>query len=265
MAKRLPHPPVAPMAVGMRRFLIAAAMAPLLHAQESAPDARVVELRATISKIVDVKSQASEERSDWETRKAEMNELLGLHRRELELLNEELEKSGTSAGSEDTQRQETAAELEELKQARRTAGESVARNRDRALNLVANFPGPLAAEVETERVALESWKAGDEPRDGLQALLGLLTKAEQFNHRISRSKEERNGREVEVLYLGLACAYYADRSGNAGVGHPGDGGWVWESRPELDDEVLKAFDELDKKRPPELVELPVRLREGGEP
>jgi hypothetical protein len=228
-------------------------------AQESEPDARVVELRETIARIVDVKSQASKERSDWEARKAEMSELLGLHRRELELLTEELEKSGLSATGEDGRRQEAEAEISDLKDARRAASEAVARNRDRALGLAARFPKPLGLEAEVDRLSLEGWKPGDEPRDGLQAILGLITKAEQFNRRISRSKELRDGREVEVLYLGLARAYYADRSGNAGIGTPGSDGWAWESRPELAGEIVKAFDELDRKRPPELVELPVRI------
>lgn len=243
----------------MRNVVLVSLIAAPLLAQENSQDARVVELRETIAKIVDVKSQASKERSDWEARKGEMNELLGLHRRELELLTEELEKSGVSATGEDEQRQEAEAEIATLKDARRAAGEAVARNRDRALALVARFPKPLALEAEVDRISLEQWEPGDEPRDGLLPILAVVTKAEQFNRRISRSKEVRDGREVEVLYLGLARAYYADRSGNAGIGTPGGDGWVWESRPELAGEIVKAFDELDRKRPPELVELPVKI------
>ncbi|GAA5480905.1 hypothetical protein Hsar01_00109 [Haloferula sargassicola] len=228
---------------------------------EASPDVQIVELRETIAQIVDVKSQVSAERSGWETRKAEMNELLGLHRRELELLNEELEKSGTSTGDYDARKTEAEQEIAKLKAARRTAGEAVARNRERALALAAMFPKPLAKEAEVERLALEGWKPGDEPRDGLQAILGLVTKAEQFNRRVNRASEVRDGREVEVLYLGLARAYYADRSGNAGIGVPAEGGWKWEGRPELAGEIVKAFDELDRKRPPELVELPVKIQD----
>ncbi|MBB5352821.1 hypothetical protein HNR46_003069 [Haloferula luteola] len=231
---------------------------PLL-AQEKVPDAQVVELRETIAKVVDVKTQASAERSGWETQKAEMSELLGLHRRELELLNEELEKSGTSAGGDDELKTEAEEGISRLKAARREAGEAVARNRERALALAARFPKPLAEDAMLELAALKEWQPGDEPRDGIQAILGLVTKAEQFNRRITRGQEVRDGREVEVLYLGLARAYYADRSGHAGIGIPANGGWKWESRPEIAKEVLKAFDELDRKRPPELVELPVKI------
>ncbi|MEM1083040.1 MAG: DUF3450 family protein [Verrucomicrobiota bacterium] len=234
-----------------------------LAAQEEAADVAVVELRETIAKIVEVKALESKERSDWQARKAEMAELLKLHRRELELLDEELEKAGDSAGGYDEQKRATESELEKLKAARRAASEAVVKNKDRMLALVARFPGPLAKEAELDRISLETWISGDEARDGLQAILELVTKAEQFNRRITRTKEEREGREVEVLYLGLARAYYADRSGNAGIGVPGKDGWVWTSMPELNGEVVKAFDELDRKRPPELVELPVKIEEVG--
>ena len=76
---------------------------------------------------------------------------------------------------------------------------------------------------------------------------------------MTRSREERDGREVEVIYLGLARAYYADRSGNAGIGVPGAGGWDWESRPDLHGQVTNALAQLDKKRPPEVVSLPLKI------
>jgi hypothetical protein len=249
----------------MRCWISAMLVCGLAHGAESAPDAAVVELRETIAKIVDVKSQASAERLEWEGRKAEMAALLELHRKELALLDEELEKSGTSVPDEDDKRLAAEKELEALKSARRAAAETVAANRERAISLAGLFPQALAKEVELELTTLRAWKAGDEPRDGLQAILGLVAKAEQFNRRITRARELREGREVEVLYIGLAVGYYADRSGNAGVGFPGAAGWKWESRPELAGEVLKAFEELDRRRPPELVKLPVKIvEEGGE-
>ena len=245
----------------MRTWILWMAMALPVWAAEAEPDAQVVELRTTISKIVDVKTQASEEKNEWEGRKAEMAELLKLHRKELALLDEELEKAGSSAGGYDEKKREAEEELEKLKAARRVASEAVVRNRDRMLAMAKLFPQPLVDQTEVEQITLEEWESGDEARDGLQAILGMVTKAEQFNRRITRLKEERDGRQVEVLYLGLARAYYADRSGNAGVGEPAKNGWVWTSMPDLNKEVVKAFDELDKKRPPEVVKLPVKIKE----
>ena len=132
------------------------------------------------------------------------------------------------------------------------------------LEIMKRLPAPLLNDTENERLTLEAWTSDSEARDGLQAMLGVVAKAETFNRRFTRAEEERDGREVEVLYLGLACAYYADRSGNAGVGVPGKEEWKWASRPELYEELTKVFDQLDRKRPPEVVELPVQiLKKGG--
>jgi hypothetical protein len=242
-------------------YVIALALAGMwgAGAQESAPDPAVVELRETISKIVDAQSQASRERSDWQERKAEMEALLDLHRRELALLNEELDQAGQSAGGHDGDKQAAQAEIEALRATRRVASEAAARNAPRMLALAARFPAPLAAESEAERLNLEAWQPGDEPREAIQAILGLITKAEQFNRRVTRSREIRENREVDVLYLGLARAYYAGAPGQAGIGEPGPDGWTWTARPEIRGEVVNAFETLDRRRPPVLVELPVQI------
>lgn len=232
-------------------------------AQEAGVDGDVVVLRETIAKIVDVKAQAAGERMAWEDRKAEMAELLDLYRREMALLDEELASGGQSAGDFDVAQQEAEAAVAEFRRVRSLAGEVVLRSKPRALALAGRFPVPLLDEVEADRVKLEEWKPGDEPRDGLQAILGMVAKAEQFNRRIRRSREVRDGQEVEVIYLGLARAYYLGRDGVAGVGEPGAQGWAWTENPAIAGEVGKALAQLDKKRPPELVELPVKIVEEG--
>ena len=227
--------------------------------QESAVDADVVELRATIGKIVDVKAQASAEKSGWEEEKARMAELLKLYGREMALLDEELAVAGQSAESYDEAKQAAQAEIVALREVRTRVGEVVVRARKRAMALAERFPAPLLEEVEAEVAKLEAWEVGDEPRVGLQAILGMVAKAEQFNRRVRRNREVRDGQEVEVLYLGLARAYYLDRKGNAGVGVPAAGGWQWTEDKSIAGEVEKALAALDMKRPPELVELPVKI------
>lgn len=226
-------------------------------------DAAVVELRETISKVVDTQALVSKERSDWEARKASMSELLTLHRRELELLAEEMEKAGGSADEFQARRDGKLKEITRLKDAREAVRAAVTAMRPRMLGLAMRFPKPLADEVEGDRLNLESWRDDEDPRPALQAILAMVGSAEQFNRRITRSIEIRDSREVEVLYLGLARGYYSDRNGRAGVGAPGADGWQWTERPELSVEVVSAFDQLDRKRPPELVELPVAIEQEG--
>lgn len=225
-----------------------------------AAETDVVALREMISKIVDTQTVESKERSDWKARKAEFASLLELHRREIALLDEELEKSGLSAPGHGESSDAIKVEIESLKETRRLAKEAVARNVPRAIALTARFPAPLQKDCETEIASLRAWSAADEPREALQSILSVLAKAQQFDRRLTRTSEIRDGREANVLYLGLARAFYADRKQSAGVGQPGADGWTWTTMPEIRVELLAAFDMLDKKRPPAMVRLPLEIQ-----
>lgn len=243
----------------MKRLLLSALIFPFsLHAQVSEP--AVTELRETISKIVDTQTLESGERLGWESRKAEMSALLELHQKEIMLLDEELAKAGQSAPGHDDSTGNLKSEIEALRASRRLTSEAVSRNVPRALKIAASLPAPLLTEAEDELAILHSWKATDEPREALASILALLGKAQQFNRRFNRSTQIIDGREAEVLYLGLACAFYADRKGNAGIGKPSPDGWKWEPRPALLPQIRSAFDSLDKKRPPAMVELPLIIQ-----
>ncbi len=228
-------------------------------AQESSEDATVIELRETISKIVETQSQSSRERNAWEERKATMAALLDLHYKELVLLNEEFKTSGASAGGFDETKTANEAELASLKTARRNTSATIGNSIPRLMAITKRLPTPLLTDCETDLAALAAWKAGDEPRNALQPMLSIISKSIQFNRRVTRSTEVRDGREVGVIYLGLSNAYYADRGKLAGIGRPTADGWQWTPRPELHGEVTKAFSILDQKRPPALLELPVTL------
>ncbi len=227
-------------------------------AQEQEPS--VAALRETISKIVDTQTLESKERTDWESRKAEFAALLELHRKEIALLDEELEKAGQSAPGHSESSDTMKAEIESLKETRRLAKEAVARNVPRAIALTKRFPDPLKKECEVEIASLAAWVAADEPREALQSILSVLGKAQQFDRRLTRSTEIRGGREVDVLYMGLARAFYADKKEGAGIGAPGSDDWTWTTKAEIRTELLAAFDILDKKRPPSMVRLPLEIQ-----
>lgn len=222
-------------------------------------DTRVIELREAISKLVDLQTLESKERNDWAAKKASFAGLLELHRRELELLNEELAKAGKTAPTHDSQASDLEKQIEALKQARRLTAEAVARNLPRLTKLAAAFPKPLLDDLEPDLAALMAHKPTDEPRKALQAMLNVISEAEQFNRRFTRSTEVRDGSEVQVLYLGLAQAYYMNGGNNAGIGRPTADGWKWKKQEDVSEPLQAAFEIMDKKRPPTTVILPLTL------
>ena len=231
---------------------------PSVFAQQN--DSGIIELRATISKIVDVQVIESKERLAWETRRQELGKLLQLHRQELVFLDEELGEAGNSAPAHAEAIAEIKVEIEALKQARRLTSEAVARNIPRIMHLAKSLPEPLTKELETELATLNSWQPSDEPRAALRSIIALLGKAEQFNRRFTRTTEVREGQEVGVLYLGLAQAFYAGRKDKAGIGQPGPDGWTWKVQPEIHSELINTFEILDQKQPPSMVTLPLEIR-----
>lgn len=223
-------------------------------------DPSVVQLRETISNIVDVQTTESKERLDWKARKDEFAALLDLHTREFKLLDEELNQAGQSAPGHEEPTEKIKAEIAALKKAHSLTAEAVSRNLPRITSLAKGFPQLLLKEAEVELTTLRAWKPTDEPRDALRSILAVLAKAEQFNRRFTRATEIREGREIEVLYLGLAQAFYMDRKDQAGIGQPGADGWEWKSKPEIRSELTIALETLDKKRPPTMVTLPLEIR-----
>jgi len=229
---------------------------------EPAEDAAVVELREAVRGWIEVEDRISAEQSGWQVEKERMGRLLGLYREELALLDEELEKAGSSAGGHEERMESARKELARLRVAQISAAETMATAVPRLLKLAGQFPEPLRAEASEDLASLRAWKVGDAPRDGLRALLGVLSRADAFHRRLTRTREVREGREVEVLYLGLARAYFVG-DGRAGIGVPKAGGWEWTEQPELAGELEKALAMMDQKRAPGVVSLPVQVEKEG--
>lgn len=244
----------------MSRILLSLFLLAFSWVHADPEDLSVVDLRETISNIVDIQTTESQERLDWKARKDEFAALLDLHTRELKLLDEELNQAGQSAPGHEESTEQIKAEIDALKKARRLTTEVVSRNLPRIISLAKRFPQILLKEAEVELATLRAWKTTDEPRDSLRSILAVLAKAQQFNRRFTRATEIREGREIEVLYLGLAQAFYMDHKDQAGIGQPGADGWEWKSKPEIRSELTVAFETLDKKRPPAMVTLPLEIR-----
>lgn len=221
----------------------------------------IAELQQTISEIVETKSLESQETNAWETEKQELATLRQLHTKELALLKEELAASGTSAPEHLETTKTLEEEIANLRAARQKITQTLATAVPRTLALAKSFPKPLQEEISTETANLTARQASDEPREALQNVLSILEKARLFNRKLTRTTEIREKRSVQVLYLGLSQAFFADRENLAGIGRPSPEGWTWETRPDLHPEITKTFSILDEKQVPAMVNLPLQIQE----
>ncbi|NWK54849.1 DUF3450 family protein [Verrucomicrobiaceae bacterium N1E253] len=222
-------------------------------------------VRELIHQWVQTEGLISEEKNTWQVERQRMQDLLGLFQKELALLDDEMNQAGKSAELVDASKQQLEKQISEYRAAQRTLDEYLARVLPRTRTLLKRLPEPLKNNLETDIELLESDEALGKPRETLKSILSVFAACGRFNRTITVTEETRvlaSGKKmtVDVLYLGLARAFYAAEQGDtAGLGTPGKDGWQWQDQPALADSVRKAFAVYRKDSPPQLVELPIQL------
>lgn len=239
-----------------------------LYAQQEKTVSDPAQTRELIRQWVKTERLVSEEKTGWQVEKKRMQSLLEVYQKELKLLNEELEKTGGSAELIDKDKEKLEAQLKEYRVAQRLLADTMARLLPRLRGMVASFPKPLQDELSADIDALNAPSALGQPRDVLRSAISLLSTAGRFNRSVTVAEETRalpDGKKisVDVLYLGLARAFYTARSGDvAGVGAPHEDGWKWESKPGIAGNVRQAIAVYRKDKQPQLLKLPVAIDKG---
>ena len=258
----------------MKYFGIFLLLTSFLSAQEKAPaqvsaqiDPTVV--RELIKQWVQTERLISEEKTTWQVDKKRMQELLDLYQKELKLLNEEIAQAGSSAEMVDERKQTYEKELKEYRDAQRLLSDAMARLLPRVLQLLTQLPEPLRQKLEADIELLQSKDALKKPRDVLKSMLAIMAESGRFNRSITVAEETRelpSGKKmtVDVIYLGLAQAFYTTEQGDtAGVGRPSQTGWQWQEQPKLAKDIRSALAVERKDSPPQLISLPIQLSDAS--
>ena len=194
-----------------------------------------------------------------------MQELLEIYQKELKLLNEEIDQAGSSAAMVDERKQTYEKELKEYRDAERLLLEAMARHLPRVRTLIGRLPEPLLKKLEADIESLQAKEALAKPRDVLKSMLAVMAECGRFNRSITIVEDTRelaSGKKmtVDVLYLGLAQAFYvAEQGDTAGVGRPSQTGWQWQAQPQLAKDIRAALAVKRKVSPPQLISLPIQI------
>jgi hypothetical protein len=104
-----------------------------------------------------------------------------------------------------------------------------------------------------------------EPARRLQLLVGVLAEIDDLHahtHVVRELLDLGHGqtrREMDVVYLGLACAYAVSTDNTfAAVGRPAESGWKWTANPSIAKTVRKLVRIQKKEEPPAIVALPLQ-------
>ena len=236
-----------------------------VFAQESKFD----EARAHIEKWVQTRQLIARRGADWRVERERIGQSIGLLQREIDLLKGEIDKSEQVDTEADAEKKRITLNLEDLKKANKAVDAALWGMERQALALMARFPNPLKDRISNvrSRIPLEKEDLrGRSAAERMQNVVAMLNEADRFNSAITLAIEVRKDaggkdRQVQVLYLGLGQAYYADQGGTfAGAGVAGTEGWDWTVNAELGPTIRKVIDIYENERSAEFVPVPVNIQ-----
>ena len=220
-----------------------------------------------LSKWVETRQLISRTKQDWESDREVLRQTISMFERELAAVNEQFASTEKSHAQIEKERAELLAQNEALDAANARAKDLLAPSEAQVRKLANSLPAPLRSKIEPLLVRIP--EAPEETKlsaaERMQTLIGIISEVEKFNGSITVNSEiQKNaqGEEVQVktMYLGLAQAYWVDKSGRAGVGVPGPDGWEWSEKPDLARPINRAIAIYENSQPAAFVSLPVTLK-----
>lgn len=258
--------------IGCLALLAFLSLGDIARAQsDAAAGASAALLQEKVREWVRVQKLRGEEAADWAEQQRELVGLNALRRTEIAQIDELIVAAGARLEEATQQREELRAEQAELRVARAELGRRIGELEAALRVQITSFPPPLQEKIEDVAARLAAGGEKERPlQDRYRDVVAVLSAVGEFGRTLSVAGEMREiGGErvaVEVLYLGLAGAWYVDRGGKlAGTGRAAPGGWVWTADSGIAGRVRAAIDMHRKKASPGYVRLPFEAGEGGEP
>lgn len=240
--------------------------APALQAQDeqSAVQKEIEKTRQVISEYVDTRQEIARVKNEWKSYQELTERRISLYEQEIADLRETI-----AAGEADTTQAEREIarireEIQVLRDANNLVAEALPGMEQKMRELNEFFPKPLKEKVQ--RLVQQLGK-GNQASDRMAVLIGILNEVDKFNSEFNFDTDQKEvGGEtklVDVIYLGLSVAYYADKDATiAGIGVPAPDGWNWTERNELAQSIHNAVLYYNGDiKPALMVDLPVDLKE----
>ncbi len=245
---------------------LAVAAAIPLAAQETTPADSPLppakEVQGKLEQWVKTRQLISEESAAWSAEKATLANLNEVRSRESKQLDEFIAAAGTRIAEVDEQRAALAKDETGLKTWRAEMEKQVAALEKRIAPLLRRFPPPLHRKVEEAAIRLESPDPEAPLQNRARDILLVLQAYLDFQNTLTVDSDIReidgSRREVSILYMGMAQAWYVDIDGKySGYGIPSDSGWSWTEDNSFAPQVRAAIDIQTRHVTPTFVTLPL--------
>jgi hypothetical protein len=236
-------------------------------AAEPAGKPPIDETRATVSKWVATQELIYKERKSWQQEKEILQSRIELVRKEIAEQEAKLGETRKALGDAASRRAETTGGLKEYGSAAELLARQVAEYEQKIKTLYKKVPDPLREKSDPlfRRIPADSSNTNVSLAERYQNVLGILNEMNRLNGEITVATEVRalsDGKpsEVKTIYVGLAQAYFISARNEAGVGYPGEDGWVWQPRNDIARDVNIAIQILLNTAKPHFIPLPVTIK-----
>ena len=234
-------------------------------AQESKFD----KARAYVEKWVQTRQLIAKKSADWRVERGNIQQSIGLLKKEIDLLEKEIEQTKDIDSEADVQKRRINLSLEDLKKSNKVVNDALWKMERQVLILMSRFPESLKdrttgvrTRIPLKQEDLRNYSAAER----MQNIVAILNEADRFNSAITmavelRKDSEGKERQVQVVYLGLGQAYFVDQNNViAGTGVPDSDGWVWSFNNDLAAKIRKVIGIYENGLPADFVSVPVEIK-----
>jgi len=225
------------------------------------------ETRLTLSKWIETQQIISKERNDWQQGKEILQGRIELVGKEVSQLGERITQSEAAVAESHKKRDELSAQNEQLKEVGAQLAGAVTEMESQVRKLSKLAPEGVLTRLTPllQRIPTDPEKTRISTAERFQNVLGILNELNKANSEITIAYEIRqlsdgSSSEVQVIYVGLAQAYFLSPRGEAGIGKPSENGWQWRAANDQAGAILTALEIIQGKHPPAFVALPITIQ-----
>lgn len=229
--------------------------------------ATLEETRLSMDKWIETQQIIARERKDWQQGREILQSRVDLIQSEVTALEEKIKQAEANVLDANKRRDELQSENDRLKSIGTQLAIGVTGMEHEVRRLFKVMPEPIQTKLTplSQRIPEDPATTHVSPAERYQNVLGILNELNKANNEITVGYEvhtlgDGKPAEVQVIYVGLAQAYYVSASGEAGIGRPSDTGWKWEPSKAVGGDVLTALEILQGKHTPAFVKLPVKIQ-----
>ncbi|MBL4801621.1 MAG: DUF3450 family protein [Emcibacter sp.] len=223
------------------------------------------DVRVVLQEWVETERLISKEDQIWQQNKAALGDVLTALGKEEQILKERINTTQHLTVTADKERSGLLKERGEYQEFSRLLAGKIGNYERQVIKLLVSLPPLLQQELAPFTLKLRN-NSDLSLSVRARTVVNIISQIEKFDNAITLSRDVRRldaGKEVEVdvLYIGLAQAFYVDKNAeHAGWGDVTEEGWDWQENNDLAGDIKDAIDIYESRKSPELVELPLKIK-----